>query len=151
MQGGPCSPTITSLRLNLASHPPLRYHTHMKAHTVQRTSPLTGLLIIFLKVYKKWLSPCLGSLCRFQPTCSEYAVTALQQHGLFKGLRLTLKRLLRCHPWGSCGHDPVPDHLPGEAGQASERNNIQRAAPVRKRAWKRCRLQDTIKQARRAT
>jgi putative membrane protein insertion efficiency factor len=51
--------------------------------------------------------------CRFTPSCSEYALEALQRHGSIKGGWLTLKRLLRCHPWGSCGHDPVPlSHLP---------------------------------------
>ncbi|GAB4249315.1 MAG: membrane protein insertion efficiency factor YidD [Candidatus Methylacidiphilales bacterium] len=49
-----------------------------------------------------------GSCCRFTPTCSHYAIEALQTHGVFRGLPLILKRLGRCHPWGGWGYDPVP-------------------------------------------
>ncbi|MBM3439215.1 MAG: membrane protein insertion efficiency factor YidD, partial [Bacteroidetes bacterium] len=54
------------------------------------------------------LSPLLPNSCRFVPTCSQYGVEALQKHGPFKGLWLTLKRISRCHPWGGSGYDPVP-------------------------------------------
>ncbi|HEY7514037.1 MAG TPA: membrane protein insertion efficiency factor YidD [Vicinamibacteria bacterium] len=54
------------------------------------------------------LSPLLGGFCRFVPSCSAYAQEALQRHGAARGLRLTLLRLLRCHPFHAGGHDPVP-------------------------------------------
>ena len=54
------------------------------------------------------LSPFLGKNCRFHPTCSNYMIEALKIHGLFVGLWLGMKRILRCHPWGKSGFDPVP-------------------------------------------
>ena len=67
------------------------------------------LLIIPIKVYQLVLSPILGPRCRFQPTCSSYAIEALQKHGLIQGFKYTIKRLLKCHPWGGQGFDPVPE------------------------------------------
>lgn len=66
------------------------------------------LLITLVKGYRLLLSPSLGSACRFAPTCSAYSLQALQQHGAVLGSYLTLKRLVRCHPWCDGGHDPVP-------------------------------------------
>ena len=60
-------------------------------------------------VYRYTISPMLGPTCRFSPSCSEYAVEAINKHGALKGAFLTVKRLGRCHPWGSSGYDPVPD------------------------------------------
>ena len=54
------------------------------------------------------ISPLLGPSCRFTPTCSQYAVEAIQKYGPIKGSWLAVKRIIRCHPWGGCGHDPVP-------------------------------------------
>ena len=71
-------------------------------------SNVLGLLIALLRGYKRWISPLLGHHCRFIPTCSEYAMQALAVHGLFKGLLLTVWRLLRCNPFGKFGYDPVP-------------------------------------------
>ena len=65
-------------------------------------------LIMTVKAYRLLLSPWLGSACRFEPTCSAYSITALEQHGAAAGSYLTLKRLARCHPWCGGGHDPVP-------------------------------------------
>ena len=65
-------------------------------------------LIWLIKSYQKWISPLLPARCRFQPTCSQYCVEALHDHGLFVGCFLGLKRIFRCHPWGGSGHDPVP-------------------------------------------
>ena len=65
------------------------------------------LLIKFIKIYKFLISPLLGNSCRYFPTCSEYSIETLKSHGLFKGLYLSLKRILSCHPWGSGGFDPV--------------------------------------------
>ncbi len=64
--------------------------------------------IAFLKFYKRWLSPLLPQACRFTPTCSQYAMDALQVHGVGRGSWLSLKRLLRCHPLHPGGYDPVP-------------------------------------------
>jgi uncharacterized protein len=65
-------------------------------------------LIGLVKGYRLLLSPWLGSSCRFTPTCSAYALQALEQHGAAAGSYLTLARLVRCHPWCEGGHDPVP-------------------------------------------
>jgi uncharacterized protein len=69
---------------------------------------IARLLIGAVKGYRLFLSPALGSSCRFEPTCSAYALQALQIHGAGKGSYLTLKRLGRCHPWCEGGQDPVP-------------------------------------------
>ena len=65
-------------------------------------------LIFLIDAYRYLLSPWLGTNCRFYPSCSCYAREALQVHGLFNGLILTLKRIGRCHPWHRGGYDPVP-------------------------------------------
>ena len=69
---------------------------------------MRAVLIALVKFYRLMLSPWLGSGCRFEPTCSAYALQALQQHGAAQGSYLTIKRLGRCHPWCAGGHDPVP-------------------------------------------
>ena len=61
-----------------------------------------------VRVYQILLSPLLGSNCRHQPTCSNYALEALEEWGAWKGVWLTLKRVAKFHPWGTAGHDPVP-------------------------------------------
>ncbi len=67
------------------------------------------LLIKLVQFYRYFISPMLPSRCRFMPTCSEYAIEALQKYGAWKGGWLTLKRILRCHPFSSChGYDPLP-------------------------------------------
>jgi len=65
-------------------------------------------LIVLVRGYRLLLSPWLGSQCRFEPTCSAYALEALQAHGAAGGSYLAARRLLRCHPWCAGGHDPVP-------------------------------------------
>lgn len=65
-------------------------------------------LIGLVKVYRLLLSPWLGQACRFEPTCSVYAIAALETHGAAAGSYLTLRRLARCQPWCEGGHDPVP-------------------------------------------
>jgi uncharacterized protein len=69
-------------------------------------------LIGLVKGYRFFLSPWLGSACRFTPTCSLYALEALERHGGGAGAYLATRRLLRCHPWCDGGHDPVPDKAP---------------------------------------
>ncbi|MBU3649573.1 MAG: membrane protein insertion efficiency factor YidD [Limnohabitans sp.] len=70
------------------------------------------LLIFLVKAYRLLLSPWLGSACRFTPTCSAYALEALERHGAAQGGWMTTRRLLRCHPWCAGGHDPVPEQAP---------------------------------------
>lgn len=72
-------------------------------------SPAARLLAVPIRAYRLLLSPWVGLHCRFQPTCSAYALEALERHGAAKGALLTLRRLLRCRPGGPSGFDPVPD------------------------------------------
>jgi len=65
-------------------------------------------LIGIVKLYRIAISPWLGVNCRFRPTCSEYTIEALREHGVLKGTWLAAKRIGRCHPWGGSGYDPVP-------------------------------------------
>ena len=65
-------------------------------------------LIIIIRLYQLLISPILGQNCRYLPTCSEYSIKALKEHGLFKGSTLSVKRISKCHPWGAHGFDPVP-------------------------------------------
>lgn len=67
------------------------------------------ILCLFIKFYRYFISPLFPSCCRFTPTCSEYAIEAIQTHGAFKGLYLSLKRILLCNPMGKSGYDPVPE------------------------------------------
>jgi uncharacterized protein len=69
-------------------------------------------LVGLVQGYRLLLSPWLGSACRFTPTCSAYALQALQEHGAAAGSYLTLARIARCHPWCAGGHDPVPQAKP---------------------------------------
>ncbi len=66
------------------------------------------ILILCVRAYQVVLSPLFRGCCRFEPSCSNYAIEALQVHGAFKGVLLATWRLLRCHPFGSYGYDPVP-------------------------------------------
>lgn len=69
---------------------------------------LAWLLILPIRFYQKCISPLTPPSCRFTPTCSQYAVEALRKHGPVKGMWLAIRRILRCHPWGGHGYDPVP-------------------------------------------
>lgn len=69
---------------------------------------LSKLMIALIRLYQQAISPYLGPSCRYNPTCSVYGVEAIRKYGPFKGGWLTLKRILRCHPWGKSGYDPVP-------------------------------------------
>jgi putative membrane protein insertion efficiency factor len=64
--------------------------------------------IVLVRAYQLALSPFAGGACRFTPTCSDYAIQAIQEHGAVRGLGLALRRVGRCHPLGSSGFDPVP-------------------------------------------
>lgn len=95
-------------------------------------SPLRDLLLLAVRAYRVAGSPLKSILfgpaarCRFIPTCSEYTAEALSRHGALTGSWLSVRRVCRCHPWGGCGHDPVPataDHrgpdLPATHSQTS--------------------------------
>jgi putative membrane protein insertion efficiency factor len=69
---------------------------------------MVRLAILIVRFYQRVLSPLKPPTCRFVPTCSQYAVEALQHHGALRGGWLTTKRICRCHPWGGHGYDPVP-------------------------------------------
>lgn len=72
---------------------------------------MNRVLITIIIFYKKYISPLKPACCRFYPTCSEYAIEAIQKYGCFKGIFLSLKRLLKCHPYHPGGCDPVPDNF----------------------------------------
>ena len=78
----------------------------MILHTISRT--MARLLILPIRFYQKFISPLTPSSCRYTPTCSQYAVEALRKHGPLKGMYLAVRHILRCHPWGGHGYDPVP-------------------------------------------
>ena len=71
-------------------------------------SPLALILRGVIRIYQWFISPLLGAPCRHLPTCSHYAIEAIETHGALAGGWLTLKRVLRCNPWGTSGYDPVP-------------------------------------------
>lgn len=66
------------------------------------------ILICPIRFYQMCISPMFPASCRFTPTCSQYAITAIEKYGAIKGLMLTARRIARCHPWGGSGYDPVP-------------------------------------------
>ncbi len=70
--------------------------------------PLTYIAYLIVKAYQVVVSPLLGTNCRYNPTCSAYALEALKKFGIIKGGLLSIKRVAKCHPWGGSGHDPVP-------------------------------------------
>ena len=78
---------------------------------------LSTVFIFFVRAYQGLVSPWLGSNCRHQPTCSAYMIESLREWGPFRGLWLGLKRIAKCHPWGTQGPDPVP--LRAKKGEGS--------------------------------
>lgn len=71
-------------------------------------SPLARIFIVGVRGYQLFLSPFLGGRCRYDPSCSAYAIEALRLHGPWRGAWLSVRRIGRCHPWGGMGYDPVP-------------------------------------------
>jgi len=69
---------------------------------------ISKILIVLIRLYQNGISPYISPSCRYTPTCSNYGINALEKHGAIKGLWLTIKRILSCHPWGGHGYDPVP-------------------------------------------
>ena len=74
-----------------------------------------------VRLYQLLVSPLLPPRCRYLPTCSDYALEALATHGAARGSWLAARRLLRCHPWGGSGYDPVPGPVPGHAAHSHRR------------------------------
>jgi putative membrane protein insertion efficiency factor len=68
----------------------------------------SGLAIAFIRGYQILLAPVMGGACRFTPSCSAYAIEAIERHGARRGMWLAMRRIARCHPWGGAGFDPVP-------------------------------------------
>ncbi len=77
---------------------------------IQKITKIIAIPFIWIvRFYQAAISPYTPSACRFSPTCSSYAVEALQKHGVFSGGYLSVKRIFSCHPWGKSGYDPVPE------------------------------------------
>ncbi|WP_017624931.1 membrane protein insertion efficiency factor YidD [Nocardiopsis chromatogenes] len=91
--------------------------------TDDRPRPLARVLIVPIRGYQRFISPLFPPVCRFYPSCSAYAVQALQEHGALRGLWLAVRRIARCHPFHPGGLDPVPpragkrDHQPSDTGE----------------------------------
>ena len=77
--------------------------------------------IAMIRFYQKHISPALPSCCRYVPTCSQYAIEAIEKRGVFVGIFLAVKRLFRCNPWGGSGFDPVPERRRKKIPQKIER------------------------------
>lgn len=77
----------------------------------RRKSVIAALFLFIIRGYQRFISPLLPASCRYAPTCSDYAVQAIRKHGGLKGGWLATTRILRCHPWGGCGFDAVPETL----------------------------------------
>jgi putative membrane protein insertion efficiency factor len=92
----------------------------VKVDSRRPAGPVASLLLLAVRIYRRWISPLLPPSCRFYPSCSAYAVEALTVHGALRGSWLTLRRLLRCGPWHPGGLDPVP---PKKTGGRSARHN----------------------------
>ena len=86
---------------------------------------LKKLLIGLVGLYRSWISPLTPPSCRFTPTCSAYAMEALERHGAIRGSWLSVRRILRCHPWGGSGFDPVPGESDAGAVDAGDRDLLQ--------------------------
>lgn len=91
------------------------------------------ILIGLIRFYRAAISPMLPAACRYTPTCSEYAEVAIRRHGALRGGWLAARRLLRCHPFGGRGWDPVPERSGREAGEDEEREiEDETSAPERR-------------------
>jgi len=69
---------------------------------------ISSFILFFIYIYQKIVSPMIPARCRYTPTCSQYSKDSILKYGPFRGMTLTLKRILKCHPWGGSGYDPVP-------------------------------------------
>jgi uncharacterized protein len=87
---------------------------------MMRFNPVRSGIIGFLKLYRLLISPMYGQVCRFYPSCSAYALEAVERHGAVRGSWLAMRRLIRCHPWNPGGYDPVP---PKDVDQRGDRED----------------------------
>lgn len=84
------------------------------------------LALVLIRFYRFWISPMMGPHCRFEPTCSQYAVTAIENHGAVLGFWLTLKRLAKCHPFHQGGVDAVPPSLDHSTNECIDQREVVR-------------------------
>jgi putative membrane protein insertion efficiency factor len=77
-----------------------------------RSHPIRRALVLLIHLYRRLISPLLGPVCRFYPSCSCYAATAIERHGVLRGGGMALRRICRCHPFNPGGVDPVPERGP---------------------------------------
>jgi putative membrane protein insertion efficiency factor len=87
-----------------------------------KIAPVKYGIIGFLKLYRTFVSPMYGQVCRFYPSCSAYALEAVERHGAVRGSWLAARRLVRCHPWNPGGYDPVPPKDVDQCGEAVSAN-----------------------------
>ncbi len=100
----------------------------------RRPGPVARVLLVPINFYRRWISPVLPPTCRFEPSCSAYAVEALTTHGALRGSWLTIHRLARCAPWGRAGYDPVPPRRTGPTNTAptnADRDGTGTPSPTR--------------------
>lgn len=93
------------------------------------------IVLFLIKIYQKCISPLFPSCCRFYPTCSGYAVTAVKRFGAVKGTYLAVKRILRCHPWNIGGIDYVPKEFPGFFKKKRHVSESKRFGSVKQAYW----------------
>jgi uncharacterized protein len=87
---------------------PLKFDEMMRDVWARFCKLMVEVFLLPIKFYKLCISPLLPPSCRYTPTCSEYAMIAIRKYGVLKGGWLAFKRIMRCHPWGGSGYDPVP-------------------------------------------
>jgi putative membrane protein insertion efficiency factor len=90
----------------------------MEARALSPDRAVRAVLLGLIRLYQLTLSPWLGRGCRYEPTCSHYAAEAIERFGVLRGVWLAVKRIGRCHPWGSSGYDPVPTADRSAAGSS---------------------------------
>ena len=88
----------------------------------KRSNIVSHFLIVPIFIYRWFISPILPVTCRYQPTCSAYAIDAIKSHGPLQGTALAVKRIASCHPWGGHGFDPVPDALESDKNEKKKIN-----------------------------
>ncbi len=83
-------------------------------------------ILVIIEGYQRLISPLVSGRCRYRPTCSDYAKKAIELHGVFRGGLLAVRRMLRCHPWGGQGYDPVPQprEIPEDADEVKENDEV---------------------------